>query len=595
MHRALTVDEITELRRRGCRSRNWRMVEVRNPFRPEHYRNVLFSGSVKLGTTDEYTEIDGIEYDSGIYNATIHNCTVGDEVLIENVGQCISNYKIGRYAVIRNVGNVAFTAGATCGNGMIINALDEMGNMPIPVYERMSSQLAALFVIFRRDAALLADLAAIVGIEADTYAAETGEIGVDTSLTSCQNIRNVNIRDHAKVDGAASLANGTIGSRTYVGAGVVADNFIVQSDSRVENGVVLNHVLVGQGCRMANGFASHESMFFANCTMECGEADAVIAGPHSVSMHKSTLLIGSMMSFFNAGSGSNQSNHLYKCGPLHWGSFGRGCKLASDSYMLWPAHIGPFSMVSGRHYGHPDTSQLPFSYVVENEGDTFVVPAVALKSVGTFRDAMKWEGRDRRAGDPDDRIDIINARLLNPYTCGLIMTAMKTLALILEENEDEEICEYNGLKFKRPAIERGIDIYQRALDFYWGEVAFGDADAPSSKTGVEPWTDLGGQIVPLSVITRLKQQISAREKMHKIESTLRRASDDYSEMERNWVEACLNDVDRRKFAEVSDAAAQYLKEALLADAAKDLRMANPEITDEEIAEYPVVKQIKRFF
>lgn len=82
-------------------------------------------------------------------------------------------------------------------------------------------------------------------------------------------------------------------------------------------------------------------------------------------MHKSSLLIAGMFSFLNAGSGSNQSNHLYKLGPIHQGIVERGSKTTSDSYILWPAKIGAFSLIMGRHVNHPDTSDLPFSYLIE--------------------------------------------------------------------------------------------------------------------------------------------------------------------------------------------------------------------------------------
>ena len=48
------------------------------------------------------------------------------------------------------------------------------------------------------------------------------------------------------------------------------------------------------------------------------------------------------------GSGSNQSNHMYKLGPIHQGAMERGAKTTSDSYILWPARVGAFSLVMGR-------------------------------------------------------------------------------------------------------------------------------------------------------------------------------------------------------------------------------------------------------
>lgn len=82
---------------------------------------------------------------------------------------------------------------------------------------------------------------------------------------------------------------------------------------------MIRNCYVGQGSVIDKGFTAHDSLFFANCSMENGEACAVLAGPYTVSMHKSSLLIGCQTSFMNAGSGTNMSNHMYKFGPVHWG------------------------------------------------------------------------------------------------------------------------------------------------------------------------------------------------------------------------------------------------------------------------------------
>ena len=99
-----------------------------------------------------------------------------------------------------------------------------------------------------------------------------------------------------------------------------------------------------------------------------------------------------MFSFMNAGSGSNQSNHMYKLGPIHQGTLERGAKTSSDSYILWPARIGAFSLVMGRHVNHPDTSDLPFSYLIEEQNTTYLIPGVNLRSVGTIRNGPNETG-----------------------------------------------------------------------------------------------------------------------------------------------------------------------------------------------------------
>ena len=93
--------------------------------------------------------------------------------------------------------------------------------------------------------------------------------------------------------------------------------------------------------------------------------------------------------------------------------------------MLWPAKVGAFTVVMGRHYRNSDTSDLPFSYLIEHEDESILVPAVNLKSVGTVRDAKKWPKRDNRK-DPK-KLDLINFKLLSPYTIQKMLNSCKLL------------------------------------------------------------------------------------------------------------------------------------------------------------------------
>ena len=98
---------------------------------------------------------------------------------------------------------------------------------------------------------------------------------------------------------------------------------------------------------------------------------------------------------------------MYKLGPIHQGIVERGSKTTSDSYVLWPAKIGAFTLIMGRHYKNPDTSDLPFSYLIERDDQSWLAPAVNLRSIGTIRDAMKWPKRDKRKDK--NKIDCINS------------------------------------------------------------------------------------------------------------------------------------------------------------------------------------------
>ena len=101
----------------------------------------------------------------------------------------------------------------------------------------------------------------------------------------------------------------------------------------------------------------------------------------------------------------------------------------------------------GRHVNHADTSNLPFSYLIEQRNTTYLVPGVNLRSVGTIRDAQKWPRRDKRQ-DPN-RLDYINYNLLSPYT---IQKMFKGRSILKElrrvSGETSEIYSYQSAKIK---------------------------------------------------------------------------------------------------------------------------------------------------
>ena len=270
--------------------------------------------------------------------------------------------------------------------------------------------------LYRHRPQLIERMKTLIEAYADEHASDVGTIGSHVTIVNSGYIKNVRISDYCEIEGAGRLKNGSINSNVadpvHIGYGVVCDDFIISSGSHIEDGTMITRCFVGQACHMGHNYSASDSLFFSNCQEENGEACAIFAGPFTVTHHKSTLLIAGMFSFMNAGSGSNQSNHMYKLGPIHQGALERGAKTTSDSYILWPARIGAFSLVMGRHVNHPDTSDLPFSYLIEDKNTTYLAPGVNLRSVGTIRDAQKWPKRDLRK-DPV-RLDQINYNLLSP-------------------------------------------------------------------------------------------------------------------------------------------------------------------------------------
>ncbi|MDR1517439.1 MAG: DUF4954 family protein, partial [Dysgonamonadaceae bacterium] len=337
-------------------------------------------------------------------------------------------------------------------------------------------------------------------------------------------LRNVRIGAYARLEGVYRLVNGTINSNkdapTYFGTGVIAENFVACTGSEVSHGVEVFHAFIGQGCILSKQYSAENSLFIANCQGLHVEACAIFAGPYNETHHKSTLLIAGYYSFLNAGSGSNQSNHMYKLGPIHQGIIERGSKTTSDSYILWPAKIGPFTLVMGRHYKNSDTSDLPFSYLIESGDDSVLVPGVNLRSVGTIRDAQKWPKRDRRT-DPH-KLDYINFNLLSPFTVHRMIKAIDILQILKKiSGETSGFYSYQSAKIKSHSLENGLRLYEMAINKFLGNSIikrlegerFEDNESirkrlqPDTPAGTGEWLDLAGLIVPKSEIEQLLSDI----------------------------------------------------------------------------------------
>lgn len=170
----------------------------------------------------------------------------------------------------------------------------------------------------------------------------------------------------------------------YIGTGVICENSIINYGSSIINSVKMQDSFVGEACQLSNGFTASSSVFFTNCYMSNGEACAAFCGPFTASHHKSSLLIGAQFSFYNAGSATNFSNHAYKMGPLHWGVLERGTKTASGAYLLMPATIGTFSVCFGKLMHHPDTRNLPFSYLIAYGDTMYLSPGRNITTKGTL-------------------------------------------------------------------------------------------------------------------------------------------------------------------------------------------------------------------
>lgn len=524
-YRKLTGIEIATLKSQMCTAADWSAIEVAEDFSAAHIFYARFSGNIRLGAFDKEFELaGGMKKHAGLYHVTLHNVTVGDDCCIENVKNYIANYEIGDNTFIENVDIILTDCCSSFGNGVEVSVLNETGGREVRIYDRLSAQTAYVMALYRHRPKMIAGLSEMIGRYVESVSSSVGRIGSNVTIADTGYIKNVKIGDWCKIEGASRLKNGSINSMesapVHIGVNVIGDDFIISSGASVEDGVTFSRCFIGQACHLGHNYSASDSLFFGNCQGENGEACAIFAGPYTVTHHKSTLLIAGMFSFMNAGSGSNQSNHMYKLGPIHQGIMERGAKTASDSYILWPSKVGAFSLVMGRHVSHQDTSDFPFSYLIEQQNTSFIMPGANLKSVGTIRDAKKWPVRDRRA--EDDRLDQINYNLLSPYVIQKMLNGVKILKeLQAVSGENSDSYAYQSGKIKRSSLVNGLKYYGMAIDKFLGnslitrimKSSFSDIEGlrqalvPMSDYGEGAWVDIAGMIAPKKAVSALLDDI----------------------------------------------------------------------------------------
>ena len=541
-YRHLTPEETATLEDNGCKAEDWNGVMVSiDGFDPKFIHRVSFYGNVLLGATRKSIEITkGFFCHSGIDDATLRNVTVGNDCLIKHIGNYINDYTIGDECYIANVATVETTEGASYGNGNVISVLDEAGNGNIMVFRDLNSQLAAFMVRHSDDADLRHAVIRLINEEVVRTQPDRGCIGSNVKIVNTVEIVNSVIEDGCEISGATRLSDCTIksnrNSSVFIGSNTIIENSIVADGSSITDGARLQDCFVGEACQLTSGFTASQSVFFANTFMSNGEACAAFCGPFCASHHKSSLLIGGEYSFYNA-----------------------------------------------------DTKGLPFSYIIGENGRTWLVPGHNIVTVGLYRDIKKWPQRDMRS--EDNQKSIIDFDWLSPMTVGEILRGKKILENIVKVNGDD-VAEYHyhGMCIKASSLKHGLHYYDLALKMFMGEVMEkakknGFDGKPTWQTGLGRWEDLAGQLLPLAEEQRLSDDIKEGniETIDDVIDRFKEIEANYSRYEWAWayrmileyygIKSITEDDEKRIDADSSSAHAEWLA-AIKADAEKEFRLGD---------------------
>lgn len=536
--RNLTAEETARLEATGSTAENWNGITVSDDFSTTQIAASRFGGNVRIGS--------------------------GTRV----IGSTVRNYRLGERVTVENVTALECRRRSAFGNGTGVATMNECGGRSVRIFDTMSLQMAYISAVYRHRPQLMAAIDRMTDEYVLTRESDTGEVGDDTQIVGARFIREVRIGRGVTIDGTSALENGTIADGAHTGVDVKAYDFIISEGAKIDNGTIIERCFVGESCIMDKGFSAAESLFFANSHCENGEAAAIFAGPYTVSHHKSSLLIAGMFSFFNAGSGSNQSNHLFKSGAVHQAVHLRGCKFSSGAYIMSPAIEAPFTMVMGHHSHHHDTRIFPYSYLIESEARSMLMPGANLASYGTVRDIAKWPQRDRRKVCRD----VVSFDEFNPYVTGLMLRGLDKLNRLQEESPDEPVYTYNKTFIKTQHLARGIKLYNKAVVAALGAMLEGGGDNPACD-GRGEWTDLGGQFISRRVLSEILDDIESG-RITAFAEADRRFHDfagRYADYARSWAADVLASITGHELS------AAEVDEAI--EAGRNVRAALKEMTD----------------
>ncbi|PTY39853.1 DUF4954 family protein [Brachyspira hampsonii] len=550
--RNLTNEEINFLKSQGCSSQSWDKILIKN-VDLSRIKDVQFHGKIKINSLNGSVKYHKkLKVLASINRATLINVCINGNVYINNIGRFIENYKIENGVIIENAGSIYMEGKSSFGNGVETSPIMEGDGRSVKIFNRLNSHIAYLVAIYRHKKLMREKINTIIDEYAKQKTRKFGKIKKHAKIINARLIKNSLIDPYTTVENADEISNTTVISTkecpSYIGTSVILKDSIVLKGASITDSTVIKKAFIGEGVRLARQFSCEDSLLFANCEGEHGEMFSIFAGPYTVTHHKATLLIASHFSFFNAGSGTNQSNHMYKLGPYHHGFMERGCKTGSNSYILWPSHIGAFSTVIGAHYDNVDTSDFPFSYITEHGyHQTRLIPALNLFGVGLSRDENKWRDRDRRKGD---KKDLIIFDVFSPYTVSKMIKSESILEKIKKEkNNNGDFLTYKNMIIKISSLNKYSKRYSIAIDLYLhNKILSYIKDSKNideiisnleyDKNNVfEKWSDIGGLICAKDRVDNIIENLE-NNKINDIKTLIEefeKLYNIYYEDEKSWV------------------------------------------------------------
>ena len=567
-YRHLSAHEIEVLVRNNNTSDDWNKILVSDAFDPEQVKNCKFFGLVRIGKLESlYLEFNNLRMQVGLYDSTIISCDFGDNVVISNVNY-MSHYITGNEVMIINVNEVAATDHSKFGNGILKKGEDESlriwmeicnenaGRSVLP-FDGMLPGDAWLWSRYRDDEALMKKFKEFTEKKFDNLHGYYGKIGDRSIIKNTAIIKDVRIGSDAYIKGANKLKNLTINSspdaKSQIGEGCELVNGIIGYGCRIFYGVkavrfvMASHSQLKYGARLINSYLGN------NATISCCEVlNSLIFPAHEQHHNNSFLCAALVMGQSNMAAGATiGSNHNSRAadgeivaGRGFWPglcvSLKHNSKFASFTLIAkgdFPAELNipiPFSLIS---------NDVTHDKLVIMPGYWFMYNMYALA-----RNAGKYIGRDKRTEKtqlieydflaPDSINEIFSSLdLLKKYTGRAYLYKTKKKATEKEESREgmklleaenklvdaleilADQVENSNRKVQLIKVRQAYKIFKEMIVYYgvsqiteqiqnkkitnWEQLQ----KIISAKTKRNDWVNVGGQLIPASVLTDFLKNI----------------------------------------------------------------------------------------
>ena len=541
---------------------NFYVSSVEGEFNPHLIQFSFFSGFVVLGRLSELMlGYNDIHLKCGISNSRIHNLICGDDCAIYNVSY-LDNYEIGNRVILFNISELCCTNHSKFGNGILkegepeenrvwIGVANENDGRSVLPFESMIPADAYLWSHYRDDDDLLSRFVELTEANNSKKLNTRGFIDDDSVVKNCNIIKDTKIGKCAYIKGALKLKNITILSSkdevSQIGEGVEMVNGILGYGSRVFYQAIAIRFVIGRNCQIKYGARLLNSVLGDNSTISCCEVLNNLIYPFHEQHHNSSFLIATtVMGQSNIASGATIGSNHNSRSPDGEIVAKRGFWPGLCSDFKHNSRFASFSLVSKGSYQHELDIPYPFSLVSPGEKSDeaiTIIPAFwfMYDMFAITRNKNKFAKRDKR------KIKVQNIEFdpLAPDTMQEVMSALERLIHLtadylhepknlqgakdyLHQNPDAQFtltdmtCQKKyGAIIAKPV--KAYKMYRKIVKYFASytlieyckahkkhSLTQGDIEEIRTFPLFTEWENVGGQIIPLSKIKELFNEIKGR-------------------------------------------------------------------------------------